>query len=280
MAFGSAALKFFQTFLYALEFCCSGIILGIYSYFLSVLADRNAPIYTWVKAVEGISGAAVLYTICAVLFTCCLGGKTFFAFLAIIFDLLFTGGLIAIAVLTRDGAGSCRGNVDTPLGNGPADSKQGFGSNGQGRQITYSVSLHTACRLNTAVFAVAIIGAFLFAISAIVQLFLGRNHRKEKRFGPSPANNYTRGSGIKFWQRNRKARGGLRDPEMTAGAGPAPGTLAPGAGRDYRPSHDTAYTGSTVAPNSAYENPHKPLVGGYHTAPTGTYNNATPATNY
>lgn len=126
------------------------------------------------------------------------------------------------------------------------------------------------------------VSSFLFLISAIVQLALGRHHKKEKRFGPSPANNYTAGSGIKFWQRRRKNRG-LRDPEM-AGTVPVTsttnGTLAPGA-TDYRPSHDTAYTGSTVAPHSAtYENPHKPLVGGYHTAPTGTYTNATPATNY
>ena len=35
------ALRLFQTFLYALAFCCSAVILGIYSYFLSVLADRN-----------------------------------------------------------------------------------------------------------------------------------------------------------------------------------------------------------------------------------------------
>lgn len=118
----------------------------------------------------------------------------------------------------------------------------------------------------------------LFLIAALVQIALGRHHKKEKRFGPSPANNYTRGSGIKFWQRRRAKRTGLRDPEM-AGATPA-GTLAPAAATDYRHSHDTAYTGSTVAPHSAtYENPHKPLVGGYHTAPTGTYN-ATPATNY
>lgn len=280
MAFGSAALKLIQTILYGLEFCCAGIILGIYSYFLSVLADRNAPIHEWVKAVEGISGAAVVYTIFAVLLTCCLGGKTFFAFLAIVLDVLFTAGFVALAVLTRDGAHSCRGRVQTPLGDGQSNAKQGFGSNGQGNQITYSVSLGTACRFNTACFAVAIAGAFLFAISAIVQLFLGRNHRKEKRFGPSPANNYTRGSGIKFWQRGRKNRGGLRDPEMSAGAAPAAGGLAPAAA-DYRPSHDTAYTGSTVAPQSAtYDNPHKPLVGGYHTAPTGTYNHTTPATNY
>ncbi|KAF2262380.1 hypothetical protein CC78DRAFT_554597 [Lojkania enalia] len=278
MAFGGAALKLFQTFLYAVEFCCAGIILGIYSYFLSVLADRDLPIYTWAKAVEGISGAAVIYTIFAVLLTCFLGGKTFFAFLAIVLDVLFCGGFVAMAVLTRDGAHSCSGNVDTPLGNGPSDAKQGFSSSNQGDQVTYSVSLGTACRLNSACFAVSIVGAILFLVSAGVQLALGRHHKKEKRFGPSPSNNYTHGSGVKFWQRRRRNRGGVRDPEMS-GATPANDTLAPGA-TDYRPSHDTAYTGSTVSPQgAAYEHSHKPLSGGYHTAPTGTYNH-TPATNY
>ena len=164
MAFGGAALKFFQTFLYLIEFCCAGIILGFYSYFLSVLADRNAPIYTWAKAVEGISGAAVLYTIMAVLLTFCLGGKMFFAFLGIVLDLLFCAGFVALAVLTRDGAHSCTGDVKTPLGNGDANSKQGFGSAGQGNQITYSAKLGTACRFNSACFAVSIIGALVVLI--------------------------------------------------------------------------------------------------------------------
>lgn len=296
MAFGGAALKLVQTFLYVVEFGCAALILGIYSYFLSVLADRDAPIYTWTKAVEGMSGAAVLYLIFAVLLTCCLGGKTFFAFLAIILDLLFGAAFVAIAVLTRNGAHSCSGYVKTPLGDGQSSSKEGFRSEGQGNQITYSVSLGTACRLNTACFAVAVLGAFLFLISALVQLALGRHHKKEKRFGPSPANNYTAGTGIRFWQRRRKNRGGLRDPEMSGAAATSPtthtnGALAPGVG-DYRPSHDTAYTGTTTQ-STTYDAPHKPLVGGYHTAPTGTYNTpadgyhaptggkyATPATNY
>lgn len=159
MAFGGAALKLFQTVLYAIEFLCAALILGIYSYFLSILADRNAVIYTWVKAVEGVSGAAVVYTLFAVVLTCCLGGKTLFAFLAIVLDLLFCGAFVALAVLTRDGAHSCTNRVVTPLGTGQSSSKQGFGSNGQGNQITYAVSLGTACRLNTACFAVAILGA-------------------------------------------------------------------------------------------------------------------------
>lgn len=272
MAFGGTALKLIQTVLYALEFCCAALILAVYSYFLSVLAIRDLQIATWLKVVEGLSGATVLYTIFAVLLTCCLGGKMFFAFLGIVLDVLFCAAMIAIAVLTRDGAGSCSGDVDTPLGNGPSSSKDGPQTNGQGDRAQYTLSLGTACRLNTVCFAVAIIAAFLFPISALVQLAMGRHHKKEKRFGPSPSNNYTRGSGIKFWQRRRRNNGALPDPEMSG----ATGTLAPGA-HDVRPSHDTAYTGSTVAAGG-YENPNKPLAGGYHTAPTGTYRS--PATNY
>lgn len=159
MAFGSAALKLGSTALYALEFCCAGIILGIYSYFLAVQADRDVTIPMWQQAVTGLSGAVVLYTIFAVLLTCFLGGKTIFALLAVLFNLLCCGAMVAIAVLTRDGARSCSGYVYTPLGNGQSRSKEGFGSNGQGNQITYAASLGATCRLNTACFAVAIIGA-------------------------------------------------------------------------------------------------------------------------
>jgi len=276
MAIGGAALRLGGTLLYALEFCCAGIVLGIYSYFLSVEADRDVPIPTWHKAVTGLAGGVVLYTIFGVLLTCFLGGKSFFALLGMIFDLLCAGAMIAIAVLARDGASKCTGDVRTPLGDGPSDSKDGFGADGS--QWTYSASLGSICRLNTAVFAVAIIGAFLFLLSIPVQLWIGRHHKKEKRFGPGPKNGYTKGSGVKFWQRNRKNKvAAHRDPEVAAVPAASGGLHAPVA-HDVRPSHDTAYTGSTVAaPNAGHEHS-KPLGGGYHTAPTGTYQ--TPATNY
>jgi len=279
MAIGGAVLRFGSTFLYALEFCCAGIILGIYSYFLSVQADRNIPIPRWQQAVEGMSGVIVLYTIFAVLLTCCLGGKTIFALLAMIFNVLCCGGMIAIAVLTRDGASSCTGYVQTPLGDGEQDTKDGFGGRGDNpeNQFTYSATLGSICRLNTACFAVAIVGAFLFLISIPLQLFINKHHKKEKRYGPGPSNGYTKGSGIKFWQRKQR-RSGLRDPEVAATPVAAGGLTAPA--HDVRPSHDTAYTGSTVAaPGTAYDTHNKSrLSGGYHTAPTGTYQ--TPATNY
>ncbi|KAF1350437.1 hypothetical protein EJ07DRAFT_139124 [Lizonia empirigonia] len=286
MAFGGAVLKLIATALYALEFCCAAIVLGIYSYFLAVQADRDVTIPRWQQAVTGLSGGTVLYTIFAIVFTFCLGGKAFFALLGLIFNVLCCGAMIAVAVLTRDGASSCTGNVNTPLGDGPSNSKEGFGSNGQGNQITYSASLGTTCKLNTACFAVAIVGVFLFLVSIPVQILLGRHHKKEKRFGPGPTNNYTRGSGAKFWQR-KKRNNNLHDPEVAAVPTTTTGhaTLAPGA-RDYRQSHDTHMTGSTVAApygtatngpldNHAYN---KPVTGGYHTAPAGTY--VAPATKY
>jgi len=306
MAFGGAALKLFQTFLYVLCFLCSGVILGIYSYFLSVQADRNRSIPQWQKAVEGMSGIGVVYTIFAVILTCCLGGKKFFAFLAIVMDILLCAAFVAIAVLTRDGTRKCTGNnVRSPLGNGPANSKGSFGSNGfgtgNGENVTYQSSIGFACRLNKAVFAVAIIGAFVFLLSAFVQVWLARHHTKEKRYGPSPKNNYTTGSGGrgKWYQRKRGAKtthdAYAKDAELGAlGAG---GLAAGHNSADFRPSHETgttvgAPTGTHTVPYTAhkYEEPTIPTTGaGYHTGPTGTaalnpygYENTgrTPATNY
>jgi len=67
MGFGGSLLRFTSTFLYALEFCCAAIILGAYSYFLAVLSNHKLPIAQQWRAVEGLSGAGVVYTIFAVL---------------------------------------------------------------------------------------------------------------------------------------------------------------------------------------------------------------------
>lgn len=195
--------------------------------------------------------------------------------------------MIAVAVLTRHGASSCRGTVNTPLGKGPASShSSGFGGDfgfGDNDTLTYAVSLRTACKLNTAAFAVSIIAAFLFLITAAMQVALVRHHKKEKRYGPSPSNNYTSGYGKrKFWQRKPKSNANARDPEMAAG-----GLAAPGP--DMRPSHET---GTTIGNNNAaaYDKdayaptPAQGAHSGYYTAPQGTANPYTmssgTATNY
>lgn len=211
------------------------------------------------------------------------------------------GAFIAIAVMTRHGAHSCSGNVNTPLGSGPSNSNAaGYGSNGfgfgSGENATYSPNLGLACRLNTAAFAVSIIGAFLFLITALMQIALVRHHRSEKKYGPSPANNYTSGSGRRrFWQRKPKTTDNTleKDAELgVAGAGVGAAATHHTRQHDLRPSHDTAYTGSTVAApnagtgghyketndvaeaaaahhdNNAHHLPHG-THGGYYTQPQG-----------
>lgn len=68
------------------------------------------------KAVEGISGGAVIYTALAVLLVCFLGGITIFAALGLLLDLLFCGAFVAIAILARAGAKTCTG-ARSPLFN-------------------------------------------------------------------------------------------------------------------------------------------------------------------
>jgi hypothetical protein len=238
--------------------------------FLSVLADRNLHIPQWEKAVEGISGAAVLYTIFATILTCCLGGVSFFAFLALVLDVLFCAGMIAIAVMTRDGADSCKGIVNTPLGTGPAKQDNGFGND----QSTYAVHLGLACRLNTAAFAVSIIAALLFICTAVMQIMLVRHHKKEKRYGPSPSNNYTSGYGKKkrfgFGRRKDTTPTATKDTEL--GHVPPNGTAVP--------AHENGDYNTTAAPAHGTH-------GGYYTQPTGTaasnpygYTHTNTATNY
>ena len=240
------------------------------SQFLSILADRNIPIANQWKAVEGISGAAVVYLICAVCLTCCLGGIAAFAFVAIVLDVLFAGGMIAIAVMTRDGAKSCKGDVNTPIGSGPANQDHGFGDfgNDSGENVTYSVHLGLACRLNTAAFAVSIIAALLFLVTAAMQVLLVRHHKKEKRYGPSPSNNYTSGYGSKFgFGRKKKTGGVVKDSEAGHGGLPA----------ENRVSHETGYTGTTVG-GPGYDTygsdkvgTTQPAYGGSHGAHSGYY---------
>lgn len=259
------------------------------SYFLSVLADRDLVIARNWKAVEGLSGVAVVYLIFAVVLTCCLGGISFFAFLALVLDVAFCGAMIAIAILTRDGAHSCSGVVVTPIGTGYDYDKQGFDKGNGNNVITYAVTLGTACRLNKAAFAVSIIAAILFLVTAGLQIALVRRHKEEKRYGPSPSNNYTSGSGRRFgFGRKNKNKDAELGPTGTAvGAG----GLAAGH-PDTRPSHETGYTGSTAAasgfPGDKVDGgaPVHSTHGGYYTQPQGTgtnpYGYAAPgtATNY
>lgn len=147
MGFGGVILRFLNLTIRILQFLDSAVILGIFSYFLAALAHDEEPIPQWMRAVEGISGAATLYGLLGAIFTCCIGGVAFFAFVAMVLDVCFVGAMIAVAVLTRNGVKTCQGKVDTPLGTGPSDDPAHLGA-----------SFGIACELEKVTFAVAIIG--------------------------------------------------------------------------------------------------------------------------
>lgn len=180
--------------------------------------------------------------------------------------------------MTRSATRSCSSNyLNTPLGLTASSSFNG--------EATYAVSGSTACRLNKAAFACSIIGAFLFLIAAIFQVLLIRSGKKEKRYGPSPANNYTSGSGKRnyaFWQKKNKNGQLSRDAEMgTAAGAPVGGGLAAPA-QDIRPSYET---GTTVGNANAYDSSKVDGAhSGYYTQPQGTgvnpYGQTGTATNY
>ncbi|OAX80582.1 hypothetical protein ACJ72_05082 [Emergomyces africanus] len=213
MSAAGVFIRFTNLLFRLLQLAASVIILGIFSYFLAVLSDHNVPIARWIKAVEGLAGAAALYTLAASIFTLCIGGIAFFAALMLILDVCFIGAFIAIAVMTRHGVGSCSGRVNTPLGTG--DANQGIPGLGAGRfgdenSFTFTPSLGSACRLQKGAFAVAIIGCILFALSLYPQVLYARHHKRDKRFGPSPGNNYTEGPSRhtgprSFWRFGRRS---------------------------------------------------------------------------
>jgi hypothetical protein len=218
------ALKFLQWFLRGVEFCCAALILGVYSYFLAALHNHNLHIDTDVRAVTGIAGAAVLYTLIGLLLLCCCAGLTFASLVAIVLDLAFAGAFIYVAVANRHGASSCRGYLDTPFGNGRAGDTVN-GSNG----FTSLPSFRTACRLQSACLAVSIVAIFFFLFSILAEVALVRHHRKEKRFGPSPQNNYTSGYGHEkraggFMSRvfRRRGKGSIAEDENALPAHPQP----------------------------------------------------------
>lgn len=201
-------LKAIQWFLRGIEFCCAAIVLGLFSYFLATLHNHSLHIPTYVRAVEGLSGAAVLYTLLGLLLLCCLAGHVLASLIAIVLDICFIGAFIYIAQANRGGAGSCRGVVNTPFGSGQSGSTVSDGGHGG---FTHLPTFFTACRMTTACLAVSIVAVIFFLFSAIMEVILLRHHRKEKRFGPGPQNNYTSGygrrKGLFGWRGRRRGTG-------------------------------------------------------------------------
>lgn len=149
---GFAGLKCLQWTFRVIQFCCSVAVLGIYSYFLATLLNHGMTVTTNVKALEGISAIATLYTALGVLLVCCCAGNPAPSFIAMVLDVGFVAAFIYVAVANRSGASTCTGaNLDTVYGTGDAaasPSSSGGGSlpGGIGGLPTFKL----ACQLEMA----------------------------------------------------------------------------------------------------------------------------------
>lgn len=81
----------------------------------------------------------------------------------------------------------------------------------------------------------------------LFELALMRHHKKEKRYGPSPSNNYTSGSRKRFGFGRRKNKT-TRDAELATMGG---GVAGDKHHNGIRPSHDTGVTGTTMGGTDA-----------------------------
>lgn len=148
------ALKVLQWFNRGVQFCCAGLILSLTSYFLAAMSNHDIAIPNKVRATEGISGVAVLYSGLGVLLVCCLAGFTLTSFLAMLLDVAFVGAFIYVATVYKDGTSSCSGsNVQTVFGTGDANTKVSTTSDGGVPLPTF----RTACKMQSAMLAVAIV---------------------------------------------------------------------------------------------------------------------------
>lgn len=145
-------LKLVQWFIRGIQFGCAALVLGVNSYFLATLANHDLGISNHIRAVEGISGIATLYTILGLVLLCCLAGYPFTSFIAVVLDIAFAGSFAYVAWVNRGGAGTCEGYLDTPYGEGSSESDV-EGSEG----FTDLPNYRQACRLQTACFSVAVV---------------------------------------------------------------------------------------------------------------------------
>lgn len=150
------------------------------------------------------------------------------------------GGFIAIAILLRNAfAGDCRA---------PGQFVPWLEQGGPNQTAN--------CQIIKGIFIVACVLAGLFLFTLITAFLARRSSKKDKAFGPSPANNYTSGRGKR----------GKGDPEA-AMFGPA---LAPPVS-DARHSHESKYTDVTEKTSEGLHGGASGAAGREHLAPRGTH---------
>ncbi|KAI1855907.1 hypothetical protein JX265_011990 [Neoarthrinium moseri] len=178
---GIAGLKCLQWVFRGIQFVCSVVMLGIYSYYLATMMKGNMTVPTYVKAVEGITAVGTVYTLVGLLLVCCCAGHAGTSFIALVLDVGLSGAYIYVAVANRDGASSCNsGTVNTVYGSGDAAASP----SGAGGNIIGDVGLPTfqmACRLQTVCLIASCIAILFFILSVFLEIHMNRSRHRAQR---------------------------------------------------------------------------------------------------
>ncbi|KAG6116666.1 hypothetical protein E4U13_001678 [Claviceps humidiphila] len=163
----------------SLQLLCATLVLAIFSYLLVALHEYGLQIDVDLRAVEGISGSAVLYTLINMLSQCCLASDLgCMAPLAVVFDVGFMAGFIFVAVVNKNGAEACRGNTDSPFGRGQGQlGDEASWPNMDGLNSHFRP--HAACELQRASFFTSIIAICLFVLSLLAEFVLVWHRRRQ-----------------------------------------------------------------------------------------------------
>jgi len=201
------ALHALKLSLRVVQLLCSIVLLSLFTYFLATLSSHGLPVPYDIRAVEGIAGSAVLYTALGIVATCCFARRVhpFTSLVSMVLDVAYASAFIYVAAVNKGGSASCAaGRVETPFGSGDVATGvvEDKDTNKDGLP-----GLATACRMQTACLAVAVVGLFFFLFSVLAEWLLIRHHRKESRYAPAtPLNDFTTpGSG----EKEKTGRGGF-----------------------------------------------------------------------
>ncbi|KAG6134806.1 hypothetical protein E4U24_005599 [Claviceps purpurea] len=157
----------------SLQLLCATLVLAM------ALHEYGLQIDVGLRAVEGISGAAVLYTLINMLCQCCLtSGLGCMSPVAAVLDVGFMVGFIFVAMVNQNGAGACRGYTDSPFGRRQGQlGDEASWPNMDG--LISHVHPHVACELQRASSFISIIVICLFVLSSLAETVLIGHRRRQ-----------------------------------------------------------------------------------------------------
>ncbi|KAG5967236.1 hypothetical protein E4U58_002266 [Claviceps cyperi] len=207
------ALKNLLCTIRSFQLLCATLILAIFFYLLVALHEYGLQIDVNLRVVEGISGAAVLYTLINMLSQCCFVSRLgCMSPLAVVLDIFFTAGFIFVAVVNKNGAGVCRDYTDSPFGRGQGQlGDEASWSNMDG--LISHVRPHAACELQRASFFTSII-AMQMQKQVMDLAFESQNKRTR-------CPTFHRDFWARFFSTNRKVHASKSD-EVSAHGGRSP----------------------------------------------------------